>query len=84
MYVSITTRERIVSNELQVFTENTAIRAPLILLLKKLVVKKVSEMTVKMETESVTVKRKASILIDFAEKTLMIRRLKKTKRSNKN
>lgn len=77
-------REKIESNELQDSMENTAIHDPLILLPKKRVVKKVFVTMVKMEMENVTVKRKASTLIDFVEKTLMIRKVKKTKKSNKN
>lgn len=84
MFVNITMREKIESNELQDSMENTAIHDPLILLPKKRVVKKVFVTMVKMEMENVTVKRKASTLIDFVEKTLMIRKVKKTKKSNKN
>lgn len=84
MFANITMREKIESNELQDSMENTAIHDPLILLPKKRVVKKVFVTMVKMEMENVTVKRKASTLIDFVEKTLMIRKVKKTKKSNKN
>ena len=71
------------NNVLLVFTENTAIIAPLILQPKKYVEKKVSAMMAKMETANVTAKRKVLTLIDSAEKILMIKISKKVKRNNK-